>query len=170
MRGERILRRLVAELEYDFRYFSVESFVGHVERYQRREIVVMGTPMAVELSAMLVRAQSADYIFYNTDLHPLLQVHSVLHELGHIVLRHPGKPLEEVLPPEMLQQMPSSTKGHLRMTDAQLRDTPEEREAEAFALLVQKHRIEARERAKRAEPCTSIPALRPWVDGIWNVN
>jgi hypothetical protein len=56
--------------------------------------------------------------------------------------------------------------GRPRLADAQLRASPEEREAEAFVLLIQQRLVNARRLSELTGPSSSIRALRYWVDGM----
>lgn len=164
------IRKILDDLAYDFSKFEVEDFVQHVERYQQREIIVNGVAIEREISAMLLRGETVDYIFYNLNLHPVQQTHSLLHEIAHIVLQHPYRRLEEFLSPEMLAKEQTRTAiGHLRVANAQLRQSTEEQEAEAFVMLIQEQLVIVRRLQKLMEPSSSIAAFRPWIDGVWKI-
>lgn len=164
------IRNALDRLGYDFMHFEVADFVRHVEVSRGKDIVVHGLPLSREISAMLIRAETADYIICNKNLHSVQQTHSILHEIAHLVLEHPGRPLNEILSPELMAQMPlSNPTGHLRIAKMELRETPEEREAEAFVMLIQEKLVEARRLEKLMEPSSSIQALRPWIDGVWKI-
>ena len=154
-------------LGYDFQAFDLAHFIQHVETYRQRTIFVNPLPLQLELSAAWVRAETADYIFYNQDTHPVQQTHSILHEIAHILLEHPCHPLSDVLSPKLLNRLQNGVPhGRPRLADAQLRASPEEREAEAFVLLIQQRLVNARRLSELTGPSSSIRALRYWVDGM----
>jgi hypothetical protein len=167
MRGWNAVQVALTRLDYDFRDFSMEHFVRHVESYRRREIILNRLPLDLRLSALWIRADTADYIFYNQNIHLVLQTHSILHEIAHIVLNHPCQPIDSVFTPEMLAQLRGkATEGRLRMADPHRRQDDEERQAERFVVLIQQRILQARRLEQLKGPSTSIAALRDWVDGM----
>ena len=135
---ERVLEA-IQHLNYDFREFTLSHFIHYLSESRHRPIGVQGFPFR-EAHALWVKTQTTDYIFYDQNTHRIHQVHSILHEVGHIVLDHVGRKLSDVLSPELLAHLKTIIKepacGQLRTT--RLMDTPEEQEAEAFGRLLQK--------------------------------
>jgi len=161
------LETALDRLGYDFQAFNLAHFTRHVETYRRRPIFVNPLPLQLELSAAWVRAETADYIFYNQRTHPVQQTHSILHEIAHMLLGHSCHPLGSVLPPDLLNRLQGGVPhGRPRLADAQLRASPEEREAEAFVLLIQQRLVNARRLSELTGPSSSIHELRCWVDGM----
>jgi hypothetical protein len=161
------LKRVVDQLRYDFSEFELNHFVEHIERLQRREIIVRPIPFEIGLSAVWVRAETADYIFYNSSTHAIHKTHNILHEIAHILLGHTCRTIDEVLPPELLVQAHnSSLQGRLRKADPYLRTDPEEQEAEALVFLIQKKLVSANRMAQLMGQSSSIDALRRWADGM----
>ncbi|MEO1439203.1 MAG: hypothetical protein AAFV33_02300 [Chloroflexota bacterium] len=167
MRGWNPVQVALNRLNYDFQHFSVDHFVRHVETHTRREIILNRLSLDLRLSALWIRAETADYIFYNQNVHPVLQNHSILHELAHIVLKHPAHRVEDVLTPELVTQLHARpAKGRLRLAEPTHRQGVEEREAERFVVLIQRRVLEARRLEILKGPSTSNVALREWVDGM----
>jgi hypothetical protein len=102
-------------------------------------------------------ARNADYIFYEERTSRLHQEHIVLHELGHLVFRHPNAPvLDHEAAAALLPSLdPAMVERALKRTGYSAR---EEQQAEMIASLIL-------ERASRqtAEPCL---AVAPDVAGI----
>jgi hypothetical protein len=157
----------VENLGYDFNDFEIDHFIRHVERLKRREIILV--PMALELGlyALWIPQNTAHYIFFNSQAHAIQQTHSILHELAHIVLNHSRKPIDQVLPAALMAQLQTPTpQGRLRKVDPLLREDSEEREAEAFVFIIQKHLLTARRIDELTGQTSSIEGLRRWVDSM----
>lgn len=161
------LKKVVDRLGYDFNQFELAHFIRHTERLQRREILVIPLPFEPGLSAVWIRAETADYIFYNERTHPIHQTHNILHELAHILLDHTCWPIDQALPPELLALVRTSQmQGRLRKADPHLRADQEEQEAEAFVFLIQKCLVTANRMTQLMGQSSSIDALRQWVDSM----
>lgn len=161
------LKELIDRLAYDFNQFELAHFIRHIERLQRREILVIPLPFEPGLSAVWIRAETADYIFYNVRTHPIHQSHNILHELAHILLDHTRWPIDQALPPELLALVGTSQlEGRLRKADPYLRADQEEQEAEAFVFLIQKRLVTANRMTQLMGQSSSIDALRRWVDSM----
>ena len=87
LKAERILR----ELRYDFRSFTIEQFIRWIEALRRRQ--VLSTPWKMPAGMfgawMVDEDLPRDYIFYRNDVPSLHQVHIQLHELAHLLFDHP---------------------------------------------------------------------------------
>ncbi|WP_343419781.1 ImmA/IrrE family metallo-endopeptidase [Candidatus Flexifilum breve] len=112
-----------------------------------------------------VPAPTTDYIFVNTHLLPAHRVHTLLHEIAHLLLNHRGVDIRSVLGEPVWQALGlSSGSGHLRSTA--LNDSPEDEEAEVFVLLIQQRVARARRLQELYGESTSLPAMRPYVHGL----
>ena len=163
------LKEVIDRLEYDFSQFELAHFIQHIERLKRREIILTPLPFEPGLSAVWIRAETADYIFYNVRTHPIHQTHNILHELAHILLDHTCWTIEQEqgLPPELLDHVQTSPlQGRLRKADPHLRADHEEQEAEAVVFLIQKRLVTANRISQLMGQSSSIDALRRWVDGM----
>jgi hypothetical protein len=161
------LKEFIDRLGYDFNQFEIAHFIQHIERLQRREILVIPLPFEPGLSAVWIRAETADYIFYNVRTHPIHQTHNILHELAHILLDHTCWTIDQALPPELLVLVSTSPlQGRLRNADRHLRLDQEEQEAEAFVFLIQKRLVTANRISQLMGQSSSIGALRQWVDSM----
>lgn len=161
------LKEVIDQLGYDFSQFELAHFIQHIEQLQRREILVMALPFEPGLSALWIRAETADYIFYNARTHPVHQLHNILHELAHIILNHSCHAIDQALPPDILSLTRAAhPQGRLRKADPHLRMDQEEREAEAFVFLIQKRLMAANRMNRLMGQSSSINALRRWVDSM----
>jgi hypothetical protein len=135
MDPERV-RLAVEQLHYDWRQFTLEDFIRHVERCRGRTITIIGVPLE-EFSGICISMGARDYIFFDTHRHPALQLHAQLHEIAHLVLDHSApvqyrsllSPLEHIL-------LHVNTRQHRLRSDARMQQ--EEDEAEYFAFLIQR--------------------------------
>ncbi len=161
------LKEAVDRLSYDFTQFEIAHFIHHIERLQRREILVIPLSFEPGLSAVWVRAETADYIFYNVDTHPIHQTHNILHELAHILLNHTCWTIEQALPPELFALVRTAPlQGRLRKADPHLHADQEEQDAEAFVFLIQQRLVTANRMTQLVGQSSSIDALRQWVDSM----
>ena len=91
-----------------------------------------------------------------------------MHEIGHIVLGHVGRKLDEILSPEMLAQLRKITcqpvRGQLRRT--RLMDSPEEQEAEAFGRLLQREIVFANRMDQLIGRTSSIDDLARFAESL----
>ncbi|NUM45364.1 MAG: hypothetical protein HUU38_11725 [Anaerolineales bacterium] len=85
------LTTLLDELGYDFRTFTTEGFIHHVERLKARKILFTDWDLPPGLFGLWITdtIQPLEYIFIAQDLPPILRTHVQLHEIGHILCGHP---------------------------------------------------------------------------------
>jgi len=86
-KGEKILR----DLDYDFKAFTIDTFIARVSEVKRRRIRTIPWDMPPGLfGAWLIDGdERVDYIFYRQNVPPIHQIHIQLHELAHILSDHP---------------------------------------------------------------------------------
>lgn len=166
--GEARVRAAVAELDYDFKQFTIPHFIAHLQALRQRDIILNGVPFDRGLHGFWVRADTADYVFFNHHTHEVHRVHHVLHEVGHIVLGHQLRDLAAFLPPELVAQLRAAISpdlyGHCRQWDPY--DTPEEREAECFVRCLQREILLAGRLSALTHPDTSIRELGRFTRGL----
>ena len=159
--GEARVQAAVDGLGYDFRQFTIPHFIQHFEALRARDIILQGVPFDQGLHGFWVRADTADYVFFNRRTHEIHQVHHILHELGHMMLRHQLRDLAAFLPPAIVAQLRASIsvalQGHCRRWDPH--ETPEEQEAELFVRRLQREILLAGRLAALTHPDTSIGGL-----------
>jgi len=159
--GEARVQAAVNGLGYDFRQFTVPHFIDHIQGLRKRDIILNGVPFDRGLHGFWVRGDTADYVFFNRRTHEVHQVHHILHELGHMMLRHQLHDLAAFLPPELVAQLRAAIspelQGHCRRWDPH--DIPEEREAEWFVRRLQREILLAGRLTALTHPDTSISAL-----------
>jgi len=146
---------LVDQLEFNWFDFDVESFARFIAHRQQRSIHVVPYAFDASITAVCVRGQESDYIFFRQSAYPLLQVHGILHELGHLLLGHQGVVIDEMQIPDVLQRLAAEK---VTVTHSQ-----DEYDAESFAQLITL-RIRQAKRIHREGQRTSIPALRPFAE------
>jgi hypothetical protein len=155
------VQAVVDGLGYDFRQFTVPHFIQHLEAFRARDIILHGVPFDQGLHGFWVRADTADYVFFNRRTHQVHQVHHILHEVGHIVLGHPLQDVADFLSPALAAQLRATLSvplcGHCRRWEPC--NTPEEREAEWFVRHLQRKIMFAGRLDALTHPDTSIGAL-----------
>jgi hypothetical protein len=163
---ERVLEA-IQHLNYDFREFTLSHFIVYLSEQRQRPIILHKFPFC-EAHALWAKTPEADYILYNQQTHRIHQIHSILHEVGHIVLNHAGRALSDVLSPELLAHLKliihEPVCGQLRA--ARWRDTPEEQEAEAFGRLLQKEIVFANRMDQLIGRASSIDELARFAEGL----
>jgi hypothetical protein len=151
----------VQRLDYDFRQFTLPHFIQYLEKQRGHPIFVNEfTFIDVGNHAAWIGLGHADYIFYDAETHPVHQVHSILHECGHMVLGHTGEDLKALLSDELLQALHELTaplRGRLRATYPW--DDPQEREAEAFVRFLQREILVANRLEQLTKRASSIHDL-----------
>jgi len=135
--------KVLAELQYDYRYFSIDHFIHWLEQKKGRKI--FSTPHdfpAGSFGTWFTDAEEPyEYIFYRNNVPPIYQIHNQLHELAHFLLGHPTihitrKFLAEVLRGE--RELPFNEYALLRSTDKRTDERYiRELEAETLASVIQ---------------------------------
>lgn len=164
--NEREIEQLIDRVGYDFTAFEPVDFVKHIEELMRRPVLLIGDQFNPEMSAAWIRTQVAHYILYNTGLHPVQQIHGILHEIGHILLGHPCEPIEKVFTRDQLKRygLLNRVEGRLRQIDSSINPGPYEIEAEKFVFCLQRRVLKADRLAVLMGQSTSIERLRDHVD------
>jgi hypothetical protein len=152
------------ELEYDFSSFELEGFIAHISQRRNKPIACEAWTLSPEIFGAWVPTEQRDLVIYNAGLQPVHQIHSILHELAHMVLKHPLIPLADVLP--QLGFEPSGcNSGHVRMAgEPRVSHNSHEQEAEQFVYLIQEKVVKANRLAELTEISTSIQNLRRIAD------
>ena len=143
MRQKDLETRLQGEMEqwgYDFSQFTLESFKTWVEGCLQRTIVFIPTSATPRLHGLwLSDAEDPyEYIFYDKDAPPILQIHTQLHELAHILCGHQTWNITHA---DLIAvaQGKQDLKVYLPLVLARRsKETIEEQEAETLAALIQK--------------------------------
>lgn len=155
---ERVLAA-IAELEIPHPW-GVEEFSRSVSRHTARPIRIEHYPAAAKPSerpcGLLIRRESADVVFYDPSTSRYHAEHTILHELGHIVMDHFASPAEMIAGhddvavdvsnwlTEELTDVDADAISHVLCRTAFEND--QEEEAELFASLLMSRRHRMRER------------------------
>lgn len=113
--------------------FQLTRFTDRLAALRGRPLLLVPTrDMALgNLCGMWMATATNDYVFYEQDTSAVHQRHIVLHEIGHILLRHTGIPTAKTTDPAA----PDGTAPE-RVMGRDSYDDQEEYEAELFASLV----------------------------------
>jgi hypothetical protein len=158
----------IASLQYDFREYSLDHFLGHLKAVQQREIFLRSCPFDLRLGGAWVHADTAEYIFYNSRTPRFHQAHQVLHESGHIVLGHMGQETT----PEALEQLGIRLEiARGQPLYALYRITAPhgsilEREAETFVRLMQLKILQANRLDQLTGSPSSLDAISPFTRSL----
>jgi hypothetical protein len=157
------IRRIFNCLDYDFTMFNIDHFVTFIAESRQKPILCVPYAFSPGISGAWVSGKIVDFIFCQSETHPIHQIHIKLHELAHMVLEHPLKPVDMLLSPELLHELRSTGLGHLRTLHAQRSKDQIEQEAEYFVGLIQREVMRVRRLSELTAGGTSIPALQPFV-------
>ena len=83
--------KILSELQYDFRSFSIEHFINWVGGKRDRQIISIAWKMPAGLFGAWFSddVEPNEYIFYRINATPMLQIHIQLHEIAHFLFGHP---------------------------------------------------------------------------------
>lgn len=86
-------KKILSELNYDFRAFTIDHFVKWIEAAKQRKIVMIPWKMPSGMFGAWMRDGDTprEFIFYRNDVAPLHRIHIQLHELSHFLFGHPTK-------------------------------------------------------------------------------
>lgn len=118
----------------DYGDYSVRAVVERVAAYRGRPIRLEPRParlLKLGGYGLWLAGEKYDYIFYDRDTAPIHQHHTILHELGHMLLGHRTCRVEA-----------GSRAFDLVLMRATRRDSREERDAERLAVRMQQVIIE----------------------------
>lgn len=156
---------MLDNLNYPFDQFSIDHFVQHVQQLRNRPILCVPYAFSPGISGAWIYGSRIDFIFYRSNTHRIHQNHIILHEIAHMLLNHPLRPIQDVLSPDLLQELPIPM-GHLRALQPNRAKDIVEQEAEDFVALVQKQVVRAQRMAELTAGGTSIGALQPYIQGL----
>lgn len=140
------------QLDYDFADFSLDSFVRYVSELRQRRIkIIPRHDCAPELDGVLIRQSTTDYIFFNTQRHSILQLHIILHEVGHVFFNHLPDPYVHV---DILT----------RSRSLEHRLDQQEIEAEQFSRIIQSRILRLNRIQHITRFTSSIDAVRQQID------
>ena len=90
MNAKQKAEKIVKELKFDFRSFTIDRFIRSVEEFKHCRIKMRPWSMPSGMfGAWMTDSESGDeYIFYRDDVPPIHQIHIQLHELAHLLLDH----------------------------------------------------------------------------------
>ena len=131
--------KVLGELQYDFRNFTIHDFVSFVSQLKRREIITIPWRMPPTLFGawMSDEEESKEYIFYRDNVPTIHQIHIQLHELSHLLLGHPTLQINRKVIAQVLEGEAALPFADLpRLRSPQKDDF--EIQAEALANLIQK--------------------------------
>jgi hypothetical protein len=155
-------------LAYDFTVFDIDDFLRHIAQHRQRPLSVHTVPLAPELFGFWYPTRETDFIAINATLHHVHQLHTLLHELAHMLLGHRGMDLRMLLGEDLVRQLNiGHTDGHLRSAGmADQTGNPQEREAEQFVLAIRQKLVAARRLQELYGEPTSIRSMQPYVRGL----
>jgi hypothetical protein len=139
--------KILSELQYDFRVFTIDHFIRWIEQKKGRQI--FSNPL--KLPAGLYGAWFTDdeepneYIFYRENVPPIYQIHNQLHELAHFLLGHPTIHINREILAAVLsgvRELPFNEYALLRSTEKSIDEKYiREIESETLASVIQEQVI-----------------------------
>jgi Zn-dependent peptidase ImmA (M78 family) len=135
-------KKILNELDYDFRAFTIEHFISWIEGVKNRQIVMIPWEMPSGMFGawMSDGDEPREYIFYRDNVPVIHKIHIQLHELAHFLCGHPTK----LITKEMVQESRDGAR-ELPFNELVKLRSPElstyEFEAETLASLIQERVI-----------------------------
>ena len=158
---------VIEQLNYDFSRFELNHFLDHIQRLRKRELILMPAVLKHEIVAIWVYSDKADYIFFKESDHVIHQTHNILHEIAHMMLDHTRIPLEDVLTPELFNQLFSGPiTGRPRRITREPSNNIEELEAEEFVFAIQEQVMATNRIEQLMSKASSISELNSYVEGM----
>jgi hypothetical protein len=122
------------QLHYNWHNFSIQNFAAHISQLRQRPLQLIGIALN-DLSGICISTADGDYVFYDHQRHPTLQLHTILHEIAHLVLNHTTSSLHGTDEfSGILLHINARAQRQLHQPDLRR----EEDEAEYFAFLAQR--------------------------------
>lgn len=157
----------IEQLNYDFGRFEIDHFLDHIQRLRKRQLILMPAVLKHEIVAIWVYTDKADYIFFKSSDHVIHQTHNILHEVAHMMMDHTLIPLEDVLTPELFNQLFSGKiTGRPRRITLEPSNDIEELEAEEFVFAIQEQVMAANRIDQLMDKASSISELNSYVEGM----
>lgn len=155
-------------LAYDFTAFDIEDFLRHIAQRRNRPLRVHTVPLVPELFGFWYPTRETDFIAVNANLNYVHQLHTLLHEVAHMLLGHRGTDLRTLLPDDLLRQLNIvHAEGHLRAASTiDQTNNSQELEAEQFVMGIRRKLVAARRLQELYGEPTSNAELRPYVHGL----
>lgn len=125
-------------------------------------------PLSPDLFGFWYPTRETDFIAINANLHHVHQLHTLLHELAHMLLGHRGTDLRQLLAEDLMQQLNLvPAEGHLRSASTiDQADNSQEREAEQFVMAIRRKLVAVRRLQELYGEPTSNAILRSYVRGL----
>ena len=155
-------------LGYDFKAFNIDDFLHHIALQRNRPVSVRTVPLSPDLFGFWYPTRETDFIAVNANLHHVHQLHTLLHELAHLLLGHRGMDLRLLLAEDLIQQLNIiQAEGHLRSASTiDQAHNSQEREAEQFVMAIRRKLVAARRLQELYGEPTSNAMLRSYVRGL----
>ena len=159
---------IIESLGYNFNKFDVTDFLHHIATRRSRELSVHTVPLSSQLFGFWYSTADTDFVGINAKLHPAHQIHTLLHEIAHMLLGHRGMDLKKLLGEELFRQLGiSANEGHLRSAAVIDHSVDlQEQEAEHFVLLIQRKLVTAHRLQELYGDPTSNDMFRPYILGL----
>jgi IrrE N-terminal-like domain len=145
---------IIDTFAYQWETFEIQHFVNFIAGNVHRTIRIVSVDCAPGISAVWIHMATCEFIFVRAAAAPVLQTHSILHEIGHIVLGHRGYHIPDEQRQDWIQSIAANKSS--------IMDKTEEQEAEHFAVTVYMRARLARRRLQ--ETTTAFAAFRPLID------
>lgn len=167
-RGSLAIQAAIDGLGYDFNVFEITHFLKHLREWHPRPLKILYVPLLPELFGFWYQWNDVDYIFINNGLHRAHKIHCLLHEIAHLLLKHRGVDIRELLGDELCRELGIDPgQGHLRSAArSKASDDHQEQEAEAFVLEIQYRLLRARRLNELLGDTTSVDGMKPFVDAL----
>lgn len=155
-------------LHYDFTQFQIGHFIHHIQTLRGRPIRLYRFPFALDVFGLWAAGHRMDYLVYRSTLCQVHRDHTLLHEIGHMLLGHRRTLFEGALGDSLAQVLgEADLSGRLRSAPVPAcAADPEEVECEMFVLLLQAQVTHASRLDALTGTSSSIDPLRPFMEAM----
>lgn len=139
--------KILSELQYDFRDFTINQFIRWIEQKRGRQIFLnpLRLPAGLFGAWFTDDEEPNEYIFYRDNVPPIYQIHNQLHELAHFLFGHPTIHINREILAAVLsgkRGLPFNEYALLRSTEKSVDEKSiREIEAETLASVIQEQVI-----------------------------
>ena len=135
------MKRYLAELDYDWSEFTLTSFINWLTNSLGQPIILVPCCLPPNIcGAYVISPSGHNLILFDKNLPPLLRLHTILHEIAHLLCGHQTARLDH----RQMQILASiNSQSDLVLSESVINRNPscktdrQEQEAEALALLIQ---------------------------------
>lgn len=134
------MKRYLADLDYDWSEFTLDDFMEWLTNSLGEPVILVPCYLPSDICGAYIISPSGHLILFDQNLPPLLRLHTILHEIAHLLCGHQTASLshDEIENLDWVMANSDIFVPKLAMTrNPSSKTNRQEQEAEALALLIQ---------------------------------